>query len=117
MSIKTRKKRSLGSGLGLKVLQNPVQNPKEPGITKIQAGAFTFCYRTFEKNGSPCKPWVHKPEWTYESDRLYGEVLEAYNFIEPKARLLAISVIADHRARLEEKARKEALNPRFPGCP
>ena len=115
MLIKTRRKRPLKPGLGLKVLQNPVQNPKEPGITKIQAGLFTICYTTFERDGKPYEPWVHVLTWTYEGDRLYGEILEAYNAIEPEARLLAISVVTDHKARIEEKIKKEALNPRLPG--
>jgi len=115
LPIKTRKKRPLKPGLGLKVLQNPVQNPK-PGITEIQAGFFTIYYPTFMKDGKPCEPWVRKPNWTFEGgDRLYGETLEAYNAIEPEARLLAVSVVTDHKARLEKKAKKEALNPKLPG--
>jgi len=106
--IKTRKKRPLKPGLGLKVLQNPVQNPKEPGITKIQAGLFTICYPILEKDGKPCEPWVRAPTtWTHEGDRLYGAILEAYNAIEPEARLLVISVVTDHKARLEKKLRKK----------
>jgi hypothetical protein len=106
----------LKSGLDLKVLQNPFQNPTEPGITIIQAGAFTLYYPTFMEDGKPCKPWVGEPTCTYEGgDRLSGEILEAYDTIESEARLLAISVVIDHRARLERKAKKEALNPRFPG--
>ncbi len=117
MPIKTKRKRSLPPGLNLTVLQNPTQNPEEPGITRIQAGAFTFCYRTFERDGKPCKPWVHEPTWTHEGGRLTGEVWEAYESIEPKARILAKSVVTDHKARAEEKAEKEDLNPKFPGWP
>lgn len=115
MLPKTRRKRPLKPGLDLKVLQNPTENPAEPGITRIQSGAFTLCYRTFEKDGKPCKPWVHEPLWTYEGDRLTSEVQEAFDSIEPEARILAKSVVTDHKARAEKKAKKEALNPRLPG--
>ena len=117
MPRKTKRKRSLPSGLYLTVLQNPTQNPEELGITKIQAGLFTICYLTFEKDGKPCNPWVHEPTWTYDSDRLTGEAMESYGFIEPKARILAKSVVTDHKARAERKAKKETLNPKFPGWP
>ena len=116
MLRKTRRKRSLKPGFGLMVLQNPTQNPDEPGIIRIQAGAFTFRYLTiFGEDGRPCKPWVGEPTWTYESDRLSEEVMEALRFIEPEARILAKSVVTDHKARAEKKAKKEALNPRLPG--